>query len=91
MRRKMWLHLPEKAARGGARQNSYYPACNRQHTQPYEPTSRMDYYVRNNHAQLANTTTPNVAGMANMSAPMPRTSSMAAHVSYLACFGKKIG
>jgi hypothetical protein len=50
-----------------------------------EPTSRVDYYVSNAHAQLADTTTRNAAGMANMSPPMPRTSFMAAHVSHLAC------
>ena len=41
--------------------------------------------MSNAHAQLADTTTPNAAGMANMSPPMPGTSFMAAHVSHLAC------
>jgi hypothetical protein len=118
----MWLHLPGKAARGGARTNSYYArgttttttrargaaaAAARLHAPEKaarggggartkhggiilsllatEPTSRVDYYVSNAHAQLADTTTPNAAGMANMSPPMPCTSFMAAHVSHLAC------
>jgi hypothetical protein len=45
--------------------------------------SRVDYYVSNAHAQLANTTTPNAAGIANMYPPMPHTSFMVAQVSHL--------
>ena len=77
------LHAPEKAARGGGARTKHGGII--LSLLAIEPTSRVDYYVSNAHAQLADTMTPNAAGMANMSPPMPRTSFMAAHVSHLAC------